>query len=154
MDAPIPPALAAAFDGEALDTKLGLSAMLCTVDADGWPHASFLSVGDLLLVAPDEARLVLWPAAATVANLDRSRRGALFAAVEGAVCELRVDVAAIDAADGRGTIVIARIGAMRMHRAPYAEVEGLIDFRLHAPNEVLPRWRAQIELLRSTGGKG
>ena len=144
MDSLIPAALAEAFDGLGLDTKLGLSVLLSTVDADGWPHVSFLAAGDLLLVPPDEARLILWPQATTVANLERTRQGVLFGAADGAVHELRFAVTVVDAAEGRGTIVIGRVDAVRTHRAPYASVESLIDFRLHEPSEVVDRWRQQV----------
>jgi len=149
MDSPIPTTLAEAFDGEGLDAKLGLSALLSTVDADGWPHVSFLSAGDLLITPPDEARLILWPQATTVANLSFRRRGVLFGAADGAVHELRFDVTAIDPCEARGTIVIARIVAKRTHRAPYAEVDSLIDFRLHDPQNVVDRWRAQMAALQA-----
>jgi len=118
--------------------------LLSTVDADGWPHVAFLATGDLLFVPPGEARLILWPQATTVANLERTRRGTLFGVADGAVHELQFTVSAIDAAEGRGTIVTGPIVAMRIHRAPYASVESLIDFRLHDPAGVADRWRKQV----------
>jgi len=144
MDSLIPAALAEAFDGRRVEAKLGLSALLSTVDGDGWPHVSFLAAGDLLLLPPDGVRLILWPQATTVANLDHMRRGILFGVADGAVRELRFAVTAIDAAEGRGTIVNGRIAAARTHRAPYAEVDSLAGFRLHDPAGVADRWRGQV----------
>jgi hypothetical protein len=39
---------------------------------------------------------------------------------------------------------------VRRHAAPYAEVTGLIGFRLNDPVSTLDRWRRQIERIRAS----
>ncbi len=144
----IPAELLETFNGEALETKIAVSAMLCTVDAEGWPHTAFLSVGELLLGSQSRIQMILWPAATTVRNLERARRGTILAVADGAVGELRFGLNDMFAGDDVGTLIDGRVTAVRKHGAPYAEVAGLIGFRLHDEPGTIIRWRNQIALLR------
>jgi hypothetical protein len=138
------------FDGHALDERLDVSALLCTTSDDGWPHASFLGVGEILMDRPDRLGLMLWPHSNTARNLTRTGQGALFAAADGAVWEARLRADAIGEAGEEPQIFRASIAAVRRHHAPYAEVEGMIAFRLLDPASVLERWRQQIARLRDS----
>jgi hypothetical protein len=138
------------FDGEALDQRLGVSALLCTTSDDGWPHASFLGVGEILMQGPDRLGLMLWPHSNTARNLTRTGRASLFAAADGEVWEARLQAAAIGEVGEEPQIFHATVAAVRRHPAPYAEVEGMITFRLHDPAGVLDRWREQIARLRAS----
>jgi hypothetical protein len=138
------------FDGHALGERLGVSALLCTMSDDGWPHASFLGVGEILVQGPDRLGLMLWPHSSTARNLTRTGRASLFAAAEGAVWEARLQAEAIGEAGDEPQIFRATVAAVRRHHAPYAEVEGMIAFRLLDPPSVLDRWRQQIARLRDS----
>jgi len=146
--AALPPEIVSLFDGTALDAKRGVALIVATVDADGWPHTSFLGPGELLV--RDEARLafLLWPSSGTAANVDREGRAALFFAAAGAVWEARVTAVAAADGDGPTRRYEAELVTIRRHAAPYAEVTGLVGYRLLEPDAVVARWRAQIERLR------
>ncbi len=54
----------AQFDGQALADKVGLAAVLATVDAEGWSHLAYLGAGDIL-VQNERLSLILWPTSET-----------------------------------------------------------------------------------------
>jgi len=139
------------FDGTGLEAKQDTSAILATVGEDGWPHVSFLSVGEVLVRDHDRLSLLLWPSSTTAGNLRRTGRAILFAAAEGSVWEARLD-ARPTGDDGQGLARFdAQAVAVRRHVAPYAEVTGMIGFRLHDPDDVIARWHKQIERLAHPG---
>ena len=148
VDAIPPVSLLAQFDGTNIDDKLAVSAMLATVAADGWPHVAYLSAGEVLALSVDRLRVRLWPGSGAAANLRRSGRAALHAACEGAVWELRLET--VDAVDTSEYLILEMmIGRVVSHRAPYAEVLGMIGFALRDEAATLERWRAQIAHMRS-----
>ena len=147
----LPETWATLFDGDRLEEKLAVSALLATVDAEGWPHVSFLSAGEVLAIDPQRLMLTLWGQSATATNMQRTSRAAFFAVADGAVMEARLAIGK-GQADGEGRMTFpARLTALRPHRAPYAEVKGLIAFQLHDPVGVLERWRRQIAAMRTEG---
>lgn len=148
-DSNLPPSLMDLFDGNELDAKTGVSAMLCTVDGDGWPHASFLSVGEVLIVDSSSIFLMLWPTSATAANVTRSRRAALFAAADGIVWEVRLDATSECTTSIGPQAFRMKMVSIRHHRAPYADVAGMISFDLHEPQDSIARWRRQIVAMRA-----
>jgi hypothetical protein len=146
-DEQLPEAWFRTFDGTDLAGRQDVSAILATVDEDGWPHVSFLSVGEILVRDAAHLSLLLWPASTTARNIGRSGRAILFAAIEGSVWEARLDAHAVqDGVEGAARFD-ARVTAARRHLAPYAEVTGMIGFRLHDSEDVLARWRGQIDRL-------
>ena len=147
-DANLPPSLMDLFDGNDLDAKTGVSAMLCTVDGDGWPHASFLSAGEVLIADASTIMLMLWPASTTAGNVTRSGRAALFAAADGIVWELRLDATSDGATSIGPQAFRTKVVSVRHHRAPYADVAGMISFDLHEPQDAVARWRRQIGAMR------
>jgi hypothetical protein len=77
----------------------------------------------------------------------RVGRAVLHAVADGAVWEARLT--SQPRADAKDLAVFdAEIIDVRRHAAPYAEVTGLIGFRLHDPAATLDRWRRQIERMR------
>jgi hypothetical protein len=148
----VPAAWFRMFDGERLEEKMGVSALLSTVGEDGWPHASFLGVGEVLVRDDRRIALLLWPASTTAGNIARTRRLSLFAVSDGSVWEVRLEANAGDADGTEGSLRFeTRVLAARRHAAPYAEVTGMIGFRLLDPDPTILRWRAQIGRLRRTG---
>lgn len=140
----IPDSLCRQFDGLALETKTELSALLSTVDSDGWPHLSFLSVGEVVL-QPEHLALTLWADAHSTATLAHRRRGVLFGASDGIVYELRFEVIDIQRLDDAPfAVILGRNEALREHRAPYALVQKLIDFRLDDAQSAVNRWTLQV----------
>jgi hypothetical protein len=65
------------------------------------------------------------------------------------VVEARLTVEPAPAEDDGRAVFAARLDRLRPHRAPYAEVEGLVAFRLLDPAATLDRWRTQIAAMRA-----
>ncbi|WP_174292251.1 pyridoxamine 5'-phosphate oxidase family protein [Sphingomonas bacterium] len=147
MDAILPASLLAQFDGDDLSDKLAVSAVLATVAEDGWPHLAYLSAGEVL-IAGDRLKLRLWPRSSSAANLRRDGHVALHAAADGVAWEVRLAVVGrVDTPDYL-IVEMTVVGAIS-HRAPYAEVGGMIGFTLHDEARTLARWEAQVAHLRS-----
>lgn len=149
MDATLPASLLAQFDGNNLGDKLGVSAVLATVAEDGWPHLAYLSAGEVLIDG-GKLKVRLWPGSGSAANLRRDGHVALHAAADGAALEVRLAIVGrVDTPDY--LIVEMTVVEAISHRAPYAEVGGMIGFTLHHEAKTLSNWEAQIAHLRSLG---
>lgn len=135
------------FDGTRLENKLHVSAVLATVDDEGWPHLAYLSAGEVLARDVRQITFVLWSASRSTANLLRAGRGVLYAEADGAVWETRLTVQR-RAHVTELTVFDAQLTYVRRHAAPYAVVTGLVGFRLQDPAATLERWRRQIERMR------
>lgn len=135
------------FDGTRLENKLHVSAVLATVDDEGWPHLAYLSAGEVLARDVRQITFVLWSASRSTANLLRAGRGVLYAEADGAVWETRLTVQP-RAHVTELTVFDAQLTYVRRHAAPYAVVTGLVGFRLQDPAATLERWRRQIERMR------
>ena len=106
-----------------------------TVDAEGWPHASLLSAGDMLALPSGRIRLVVFPQSATTANLMRVMK------VSQSRSPRWRDVRASFEVDARAPVLRrparlrggTRRGACKFHKAPYAAVSGGVTFTLHEP---------------------
>lgn len=147
----LPDSVAAYLDGSDLLSK-EQALRLSTVDADGWPHASLLSAGDMLALPPGHLRFVLYPESRTTANLMRDGRLALVLSLDGGVCELRLRARRLDRApDIPLALFEARIEQTREHHASYATVASGVTFALHEPQPVLARWERQIAAMHAAG---
>jgi hypothetical protein len=145
----LPSAWVGQFDGTRLDSKIHVAAVLATVDEEGWPHLAFLSAGEVLAHDARRIAFVLWPTSRSAANVARDGRGVLHAVADGAVWETRLR--SQPRAEAHELAVFdAEVIDVRRHAAPYADVTGLIGFRLHDPAATLERWRRQIERMRIT----
>lgn len=148
----LPADLARQFDGEDLAAKTDLSAILATAGADGHPHLCFLSAGEIL-IAGDAVLLTVHQGSGTIAALEQTGRGALFASAAAAIWELRLGARRMERGESAGTAVwVAAIVSLRTHRAPYADVHSLIGFTLREPEPVLERWRRQLLHMRALHG--
>jgi hypothetical protein len=124
---------------------------LSTVDEAGWPHASLLSAGDMVMLPSGRVRFVVFPQSKTAANLVRDGRVTMTLALDGGMCE--VQMRARPLAHGSPDVPLAfyeaEVEAVRVHKAPYATITSGITFALHEPEAVLQRWRRQISALLS-----
>ena len=124
---------------------------LSTVDESGWPHASLLSAGDMLMLPSGRVRFVVFPQSKTAANLMRDGRITVTLSLDGGMCE--VQMRARPLAHGSPDVPLAffeaEVETVRIHKAPYATITSGITFALHEPEGVLPRWHRQIAALRS-----
>jgi hypothetical protein len=104
-------------------------------------------------VANGHIRFVVFPQSGTVANLVRDGRLTLTLSLDGGMCELRMRARRLNQSSKEVPLAFfeAEIEAVRRHIAPYAAVTGGITFSPHEPDAVLPRWKRQIEALRTAG---
>ncbi|MGN6234155.1 MAG: hypothetical protein ACTHNZ_23695 [Trinickia sp.] len=152
-----PSELRALFDGEALASKIGLTASLITCDARGHLRTSLLGIGELY--APDAKSLAfaLWPGsraartlglarpvsaapAAGVASSEpsdshRRAHAALTFVHGGAFHQVQLDVAPLPGADGEApgkglALFIASIEAGEAQQVGYARLSSGIAFEL------------------------
>jgi hypothetical protein len=148
----MPAEFAAYFDGTNLPAKTQ-ALRLSTIDAAGWPHASLLSVGEVLALPPGRIRFAIFPQSGTAANLARDGRMTLTLSLDGGMCEIRLHARRLAHSDPGVPLSFfeATVETSRTHVAPYASVTTGITFALHEPQAVLPRWQRQIEALRAAG---
>jgi hypothetical protein len=85
-----PPAqVAGSLDGTDLLAKTQ-ALRISTVDAEGWPHASLLSSGDMLAMPSGRIRFVVFSQSTTTSNLMRDGRVPITLSLDGGMCELRM----------------------------------------------------------------
>ena len=138
----------AQFNGEALASKVGVSALLVSHAADGWPHVAYLSCGEILALPPDRVRLGLWPGSGSALAIAASGRACLHAAVAGVVWEARLRTVGRARTDPLFMTEMEVVETV-VHRAPYARVEAMIGFVLSDPDQAVTRWQEQMARLRA-----
>jgi hypothetical protein len=145
----LPPQVAGYLDGANLLAKTQ-ALRISTVDAEGWPHASLLSAGDMLAMRSGRIRVVVFAQSTTSANLMRDGRVTITLSLDGGMCELRMRCRhlAQSSPDGPLACFEAELVEARTHQAPYATVSAGVTFALHEPQSVLQRWQKQIEAMR------
>jgi hypothetical protein len=145
-----PPAQVARYlDGTDLLAKTQ-ALRISTVDAEGWPHASLLSAGDMLAMPSGRIRFVVFAQSTTTANLARDNRVTITLSLDGGMCELRMRCRRLAHASPDTPLALfeAEPVEVRMHKAPYATVSGGVTYALHEPQSVLQRWQKQIDAMR------
>jgi hypothetical protein len=145
----LPPQLAKYLDGTDLLAKTQ-ALRLSTVDAEGWPHASLLSAGDMLAMPPGRIRFLVFAESTTTANITRDNRVTMTLSLDGGMCELRMKCRRLAQLSPATPLACfeADLTGVRMHKAPYATVSGGVTFALHEPQSVLQRWQKQIDAMR------
>ncbi len=145
----LPAQVAGYLDGTNLLAKTQ-ALRLSTVDAEGWPHASLLSAGDMLAMPSGRIRFVVFAQSTTTSNLMRDSRVTITLSLDGGMCELRMKCRRLahPSADASLALFEAELVEVRMHKAPYATVSGGVTFVLHEPQAVLQRWQRQVDAMR------
>jgi hypothetical protein len=145
----LPAQVAGYLDGTNLLAK-PQALRISTVDAEGWPHASLLSAGDMLAMPSGRIRFVVFDRSTTTANLMRDGRVTITLSLDGGMCELRMRCHRLthSSPDAPLAFFEAELVELRMHKAPYATVSGGVSFVLHEPQSVLRRWQKQIDAMR------
>ena len=143
--ATLPAQVARYLDGNDLLAKTQ-ALRLSTVNAEGWPHASLLSAGDMLALPSGRIRFVVFPQSTTTANLVRDGRVTVTLSLDGGMCELRMTCRRLANASPEVPLAFfeAELVEVRIHKAPYAAISGGVTFALHEPKSVLLRWQKQI----------
>jgi Pyridoxamine 5'-phosphate oxidase len=145
----LPAQVAGYLDGTDLLAKTQ-ALRISTVDAEGWPHASLLSAGDMLAMPSGRIRFVVFAQSTTTANLARDNRVTITLSLDGGMCELRMRCRRLAHASPDTPLALfeAEPVEVRMHKAPYATVSGGVTYALHEPQSVLQRWQKQIDAMR------
>lgn len=145
----LPAQVAAYLDGGNLLAK-NQALRISTVDADGWPHASLLSAGDMLATPSGRIRFVIFAQSTMTANLIRDSRVTLTLCLDGGLCELRMKCRRLAHSSSNGPLAFfeAELLEVRTHKAPYATVSSGVTFVLHEPQSVLHRWEKQVDAMR------
>ena len=147
----IPDGVTSYLNGSDLLSK-SQAVRLATVDEDGWPHASLLSAGDMLVLTAQHIRFVVYPESGLTANLTRDGRVGLTLSLDGGMCELRMRARRLEqSADIPQAMFEAAIEQVREHAAPYAVLTSGVTFALHEPDAVLERWERQMAAMRAAG---
>jgi hypothetical protein len=149
----LPAAVVSGLDGAHLKERSSEAIRLATVDADGWPHAAQLSVGELLALNPTELLVAIWARSHTAQNLGRDGRLTLALVYDGALLEMRARATLEAEHETKQDLTVFRIKIVTIneHRAAYADVISGLTFQLHEPDKVLARWQEQINMLRKHG---
>jgi hypothetical protein len=154
----VPEALRGPLGGRGLEDAVGLTVLLLTVDAEGWPRVAMLSAGEVLVTAPRAVSLALWPGSASTANLRRAGRATLATVHAGAGWYLRCRALRerdlLLPSGRRLTGFDLRVEEVLEDVVPYAELTGGIGFRLAEPAPVLAAWREAVAAMRSAAETG
>jgi hypothetical protein len=146
----LPASVQSFFNGEDLEAKTQVI-RLTTIDAEGWPQASLLTAGDVLVLPDGHIRFAIPMKSGTAANLARDNRFTFGFAIDGGMCSIRSRARKCGEGTQEMPLVFfeAEIERVRMHFSPGAEVVSGITFTLREPSAVVSRWKRQIAALRS-----
>jgi hypothetical protein len=148
----LPASVRSFFEGEDLDANQGVTFLLLTMGADGWPHQAMVSVGEVLMAGADTIRVGLWLTSTATRNLTREGRGVLTFVHNGAGYTIRCDAHRMPdldlGTDGRLAAFVLRIKEVLEDRVSYATLTSGFTYRLPEPDQVLPRWRKTVDALR------
>ncbi|GLR10972.1 pyridoxamine 5-phosphate oxidase [Mixta theicola] len=147
----LPEAVFSRLRGDIKPQAVNEAVRLSTVDADGWPHAAQLSLGEVFAVDRQTLRVALWPHSHTTENLRRDGRLSVAMAYDRGIIEMRGR--AIQIAENETDLNLAvfeiDIGNIQLHRSDYADVATGVTFKLHEPEKVEARWQHQRHALSS-----
>lgn len=148
--ADIPAGVSSFLNGEDLLSKTQ-AVRLSTTDADGWPRASLLTAGEILVLPDGSVRFAVFRQSGTAANLARDGRATLSMSLDGGICEVRLRATACGHQVPEGPLAYfkAEVDAARLHVATYADVTSGVTFALHDPSAGLLRWQQQVAALRT-----
>ena len=147
----LPEAVFNRLRGEITPQPVNEAVRLSTVDAEGWPHAAQLSLGEVFAIDRQTLRVALWPDSQTSENLRRDGRLSVALAYDKGIIEMRGR--AIQIAENQTDLNLAvfeiYIGNIMVHRSDYAEVATGVTFNIHDPEKVAARWQEQRHMLSS-----
>jgi hypothetical protein len=151
-----PDELRALLDGTSLESKVGFTASLVTLDASGRHlRTSLLGIGELY--APDSRTLcvALWPQSRSARAIAQSGRAALTFVFDSTFYQVQLALASMKADGTELACFTGSIESGEAQRVPYARLTGGITFDLEAEREAtLERWMQQIEHLKKAAAAG
>jgi len=149
----IPEALTPLLDGNDIAGNEGLTFLLLTSTAEGWPHLAMLSVGEVLLAGERQLAVALWRGSTAAGNLARGGQATLALVHQGAGYSLRCrarEQSDLELGEhGRLAFFELEVQDVLEDVAPYAELTSGVSFRLKDPSQVIPRWKDTVEAMRA-----
>lgn len=149
----VPPLIQRVLTDPDLSAQVGVTFELVTVDADGWPCATMLSVGELVVSGDELLTLAVHAGRTAATNLSGTRQALLITVIDETLFYLRLrvgeGVALGDAHAGDLTSFAARVEQVTVDEVPYAEVVTGTRFRLHDEGSVRERWAHTRALLQA-----
>jgi hypothetical protein len=153
LGAELPPALVARLGGEELETKVGPTIFLTTVDDGGFPHLALLSYGEVLALSPQELRVIIWETGSTAHYLG-ARGTACVALVEpGQVISIKARARPLGAAlPGNPPLAGFALDVVQVlaDEEAGAEMTAAATHRYtdRTPEALVAGWRRQLAALR------
>jgi hypothetical protein len=136
------------LDGADPQAHVGLTIVLATPAVSGWPLIALLSTGEILAPSPRDVRIGLWASSTTTAALTETGRTTLAMVHDGAAWDvnLRCERAPDIVVEGGGHLAAfrCRVEEVLEDRVGYAALTDGIRYRLHHPEQVLPRWQTML----------
>lgn len=146
----IPEKILHLLNGQALKSKINEAFLLATVDQNGIPHMSMISVGEVVSMNQSKVRLALWPNATTAANLLRNGGATLSIIYSGVPYYLKLRTEALpdlNHVNYPRKRFEATVLSVKEDKSSYAKITSGITINLKEPEEVLHRWRETINEL-------
>jgi flavin reductase (DIM6/NTAB) family NADH-FMN oxidoreductase RutF len=146
----LPPILRTFFDGTALESKVGTTALLVTASAAGRPHLAMLSAGELLATSDTSLHLALHRNSGTGRAVAETGQCLLSVVLEGVAYQLLLHARAADVDDPSAASTAyfrAEIEECKEERAPYARLTSGITFELVDPPSTLALWSHKLDVL-------
>ena len=147
----LPPELVGYLDGAKLSERVGEAIYVTTIDQDGWPHASLLSVGEILALDASHLNLALCSNGSPAKNIERNGKVSLSMVHGGALWEVILDAKPASGPEAGAKLAMfkAQVKKTRVHRVDYADVLSSVTYSLHDRAAVVDRWKRQIADLRA-----
>jgi hypothetical protein len=151
----LPDDLRRAWDGKDPEARLGATAVLTTVDAEGWPHVALLSAGEIAATSVETVHLALWPSSRTTANLEVRGQGLLGVVADGSFWKIRLRCRRLpDLVVGTASFACIRgvVEGVTRDRVSYATLDAPMRFIPENAPATLERWRRTLDALRAAAG--
>jgi len=143
-----PSDLRALFDGTLTGAPSGFTASLSAVDDSGRIRTALLSAGELL--APDARTLcfALWPSSRAARAIASGASATLAFVFDEAFHQVQIDARRVALDDVPLACFVGSIESGEIQRVPYARLTGGITFELTDTEQVIARWREQLDWLK------
>lgn len=143
------PALLKLLDGSDLRRHVGTTLLLVAADADGWPRAALLSVGEVVSLGPTRLRVALHEDSRTTAALRLNGRALIHVVLPSSVSRIYVMLEPYRKILEPPLLVFdGRVVSVEVDRVDYATITSGITYELVDPNATVARWRGQLEAMR------
>lgn len=129
---------------------------LVTVDGDRFPRISLLSRSEIHVRNETTMLLALWAGSTTTSNLMQRPEATIFRVDEGVPRSVRMrcgEPTLFRTSDGLELAVFpSEVLEVHEDQVPYASIVGDLEFEVHEPGGVLPRWNEVERHLRGNDG--